>query len=75
MHHVLSHFCYLKGLLGKKAREAIHRLYQQIPVFTKIDCGAHIKSPFLWFLLVLVHGGACTLSECNYGAQEGKPGT
>jgi len=43
-----------QGSLDKKAREAIHRLYLQIPVFIKIDCGAHMKSPFLWFLPALV---------------------
>lgn len=59
----------------KKNREAVCRRHLQIPVFIKIDCGAHIKSTFLCFLPVLVHGGACTLSEHSSGAQEGEPGT
>lgn len=74
-HCILSHFCTLRVSWVKKTREAVCRRHLQIPVFIKIDCGAHIKSTFLCFLPMLVHGGACTLSEHSSGAQEGEPGT
>lgn len=49
MHQGVSHFWSLRGLLGKKGREAIHKLHPQISLVIKINCGLLIMSPFLHF--------------------------